>query len=48
MRLERPRDHEESLPTRSLDTFASDADVVIEIKPDGKVGNIVFLILAKY
>jgi hypothetical protein len=46
IRLFLPRQSEENNPTRPLDIAASDVDVLVELKPEGKVSdnNLVFVI----
>jgi hypothetical protein len=40
----READNEVSQPVRFFDTFASDVDVIIEMKPEGKVSSVLRLV----
>jgi autophagy-related protein 2 len=42
VRLKLPREEEKSPTVRPFDIVASDVDVLIELKPEGKVSRIIF------
>lgn len=45
VRLELPREQEKSLSVRPFDIFASNVDILTELRPEGKVGSTLYLAL---